>query len=247
MHPLLPVAIASLLVSLGACVAAGAQAALPRTRRRWWSRPLVGLLFFLQPMVRGWARYRGRLLLRPTPPAAQPTLDSIALRNRKQSLHEVSYWAEHRLDRLALVADILRRLEQQGWPNKPDVGWSDYDVEIYDTRWSKLQLTTMAEEHPQDKQLIRCRLRARWAPRTRLAFWSLCGFDLLVCGLLGPRLPWVWGLLLTLPLFVWFLRREERNLQSMIVVFLDGLANEWHLTKVPPQPGNPSRPNPPAS
>ena len=69
-HPLLPLAITSLLISLGVCVAAGAQAALPRKKTRWWSRPLVALLFFLQPIVRGWARYQGRLLVRPTPAGA---------------------------------------------------------------------------------------------------------------------------------------------------------------------------------
>jgi glycosyltransferase involved in cell wall biosynthesis len=241
-HPLLPVAITSLLISLGVCAAAGAQAALPRNKRRWWSRPLVGMLFLLQPVVRGWARYQSRLMLGSTPLAARRTLDSIALRDSRQPLREVQYWAEQRLDRLALVADMLRRLDQQGWPNKSDIGWSDYDVEVYDTRWSKLQLTTVAEEHPQSKQLIRCRLRARWALRARVDFWSLCGFDLLICGFVGPRLPWLWLLLLTLPLFAWFLRREQRNLQSMIAVFLDELAKEWRLIKVQPQSARQSAP-----
>ena len=246
-HPLLPVAITSLLISLGVCVAAGAQAALPRNKRRWWSRPLVGMLFLFQPIARGWARYQGRLMLRPTPLAAQQTLDSIALHDSKQPLREVKYWAEQRLDRLALVADILRRLDQQGWPNKSDIGWSDYDVEVSDTRWSKLQLTTVAEEHPKDKQLVRCRLRARWALRARVAFWSLCGFELLICGLAGARLPELWLLLLTLPLFAWFLRRQQRDLQSMIAVFLDDLAKEWHLTKVQPQNAHQPDPQPQAA
>jgi hypothetical protein len=238
-HLLLPMAVTSLLFSLGVCVAAGAQAALPRAKRRWWSQPLVAMLFLLQPIVRGWARYQGRLALRSTPLAAQQTLDSIALRNSKDSLGEVKYWAEQRLGRLDLVADILRRLAQQGWPNKADVGWSEYDVEVYDTRWSRLQLTTVAEEHPKGKQLVRCRLRVRWALRSKVVFWSLCGFELLLCGLLGPRLPWLWLMLLTLPLFVWYLRREQRNLQSMIVVFLDELAKDWRLTKVQPHSASP--------
>jgi hypothetical protein len=169
------------------------------------------------------------------------------LRDSQQPLREVRYWAEQRLDRLALVADILRRLDQQGWPNKSDIGWSDYDVEVSDTRWSKLQLTTVAEEHPQDKQLVRCRLRARWALRARVAFWSLCGFELLICGLAGPRLPWLWLLLLTLPIFAWFLRRQQRDLQSMIAVFLDDLAKEWHLTKVQPQNARHPEPQSPAA
>jgi hypothetical protein len=68
-----------------------------------------------------------------------------------------------------------------------------------------------------------------------VAFWSLCGFELLICGLLGPKLPWLWLLLLTLPLFVWFIRRQQRNLQSIMVVFLDELAKEWRLAKAQPE------------
>ncbi len=245
-HPLLPVAITSLLFSLGVCVVAGVQAAVPRDKRRWWSRPLVAMLFFLQPIVRGWARYQGRLLQENSALAAHQTLESVALRYSRQPLGEAQYWAEQRLDRLALVSDILRRLDQQGWPSKSDIGWSDYDVEVNDSRWSKLQLTTVAEEHPRTKQLIRCRLRARWALRARVAFWSLFGFELLVCGLFGPRLPWLWLVLLTLPLFVWFLRREQRNLRSMIVVFLDELAKDWHLVKVEPPNDRQPAPEPEA-
>jgi hypothetical protein len=54
---------------------------------------------------------------------------------------------------------------------------------------------------------------------------------------MGHRLHWLWLLLLTLPLFVWFIRRQQRNLQSIMVVFLDELAKEWRLTKVQPQTG----------
>ncbi|MCX6893435.1 MAG: glycosyltransferase [Verrucomicrobia bacterium] len=233
-HPLLPLAITSLLISVGVCAAAGAQAALPKDKTRWWSRPLVAMMFLLQPVIRGWARYQGRLLVHPAPLAPQQTLDSIALRDRGQSLREVRYWAEKPVDRLAWADGILGRLDERGWPNKADIGWSEYDVEIHDTRWSRLQLTTVAEAHAGNKQLIRCRLRACWALRTKVAFWSLCGFEFLVCGLLGSRFPSLWLLLLTLPLFAWFIRRQERNLQSMIAVLLDELAKEWKLAKVDP-------------
>ena len=29
---------------------------------------------------------------------------------------------------------MIQRLDQQGWPNKPDAGWIDYDVEVNDGR-----------------------------------------------------------------------------------------------------------------
>jgi hypothetical protein len=130
------------------------------------------------------------------------------------------------------VADVLHRLDQQGWPNKSDVGWNEYDVEIYGSRWSQLQLTTVTEEYPQNKRMLRCRLRARWSLQAKVAFWSLCGFELLVCGMVAAWQPWLWLLLLTLPAFAWFLSREQRNLQSMIAVFLDEMAAERRLKKV---------------
>ena len=46
---LMPVAIASLLLPAGICALAGAQAALPKNKIKWWSRPLVALLSLCSP------------------------------------------------------------------------------------------------------------------------------------------------------------------------------------------------------
>jgi glycosyltransferase involved in cell wall biosynthesis len=236
-HALFPVAITSLLIPVGVCAAAGAQASLARKQLRWWSRGLVALLFFLQPIVRGWARYHGRLTLRPAPLAAQQTLDSIALRNSDLPLGHVEYWADPRVDRLKFVTGMLRRLDAQGWRNKSDEGWSDYDVEIYGSRWSNLQITTVAEDHPLNRQLLRCRLRPIWSLRATALFWALCAVELVVIGFVGASEHWLWLLLLTLPLFAWFLRREKRTLQSTISIFLDDFAKSWKLTRIqPPKP-----------
>jgi hypothetical protein len=146
---------------------------------------------------------------------------------------------------------MLRRLDQQGWPNKSDVGWSEYDVEVYGSRWCNLQITTVSEDHAIGKQMLRCRLRAKWSLQAKIVFWALCGFELLVLGFVRTQIPWLWFTLLTLPLLALFLRREQRNLQSMLVVFLDELAKEWHLAKVSPDtssrertPGKAAAPDP---
>ena len=76
-HFLLPVALTSSLISGIICVAAAVQADLPKNQTKIWSRPLVALLFFLQPIARGWARYQGRLGLHPTPPGAHARLDNL--------------------------------------------------------------------------------------------------------------------------------------------------------------------------
>ena len=228
-----PLASASLLISLGVAVAAGVQAAIPKGRRRWWSRPLVALLFFLQPIVRGWERYQGRLSRQLLAEPARETLDSVALRDGDDPLGEVRYWAEQRVERVAFVARVLQELDRRHWPNRSDIGWSEFDVEIYGNRWSHVQLITAAEDHPRGRQLIRCQLRARWSLQALVAFWTLLGFEALVVGFFGGWHKWLVLLLLTLPLFAYFLSRQQRQLQSLVIVFLDELAQQAKFIKVP--------------
>ncbi|HEV2392594.1 MAG TPA: glycosyltransferase [Verrucomicrobiae bacterium] len=241
LHHLLPLAITALLLPLGVCAAAGAQASLPKAKKRPWSRPLVALLFFLQPIARGWARYQGQLLVRPAPLAARQTLDSIALRDSHQPLNETDYWSPAPVHRLAFIAEVLGRLEQQGWPHKADIGWCDYDVEIYGGRWTSLQLVTVVEDHSRDYHLLRCRLRGRWSLPARAAFALLAGVELLALGFFGRGLTWLWLILLALPLLAWLFRRQQRSLQSLLIVFLDELAKQWKLAK-PAPPASPPRP-----
>ena len=138
------------------------------------------------------------------------------------------------MERLDFVEAILQRLEQQGWPNRSDIGWSEFDVEIFGSRWSNLQLITVTEDHPARKQLIRCRLRAAWSLSAKVSFWLLLGLELLVLGSVGRWLPWLLLPLLTLPLLAWFLHRQKRTLQSVTMVFLDELAKERNLVKIQP-------------
>ena len=99
--------------------------------------------------------------------------------------------------------------------------------------------------------MIRCRLRTAWSFQAKAGFWGAFGAGLLVVGVLARWAPELWVLLLLgLALFTWFLRREQRNLQSLIVIFLDGVARHWGMTKVAlePPPGEagqakPDRPN----
>jgi glycosyltransferase involved in cell wall biosynthesis len=233
-HHLLPLAVASLTISLGICAAAGAQAVLPRDKRRWWSRPLVATLYFLQPIVRGWARYQGRLSGR-SKQEVQPNLDSMALRGSKESLDEVRYWAEKRVDRIQWVQELIRRLDQLGWPNKADIGWSEFDFEVFGNRWSRVQFTTVSEDHPPNRQMLRCRLRARWSLEARLVFWTFVALELLLLGIaanVGRYVVGVLPLIMTLPAFFWMGRQQTRSLQSMLVVFLDKAAKDWGLTKI---------------
>ena len=244
-HVLIPLTITSLVLSVGVCITAGLQAQLPRNKRRWWSRPVVALLFFLQPIVRGLARYQGQLVQAATPQEERESLDSVAARGSGVSLKEVCYFGDASVDRIQFVTRTLERLDKEGWPNKSDIGWSEYDLEVFGNRWSYLQLTTVAEDYPQSKKMIRCRLRAAWSLQAKVAFWAAFGFEVLVIGFVWKWLPWLWLLLLTMPLFAWYLQHEKRTLQSVMVVFLDAIAKEYGMMKVP-RGTEAKKPEPPA-
>jgi GT2 family glycosyltransferase len=229
-HYLVPVAIASVVIPAVVCSAAGAQAEIPKSRKRWWSRPLVALLFFLQPVVRGWARRVGRLQLFANGDAARTTFESATLMDSTESLDEVRYWAQQRVDRARFVAHVVEELDRRGWQHRTDIGWSAFDVELHGNRWRKLQLTTVAEDHAAG-QMIRCRLQTRWTLLAKTVFWLLLGLGLLATGFLRTWSNWVCLLLLTLPLFVWYVHHQKRMVQSVVAVFLDELAKGRELTK----------------
>lgn len=232
---LLPLGVASLLASFGVCVAAAWQAELPKWKRRFWSRPLVALLFFLQPIVRGFARYQGRLTQDERPLSTYENLDTLSLKGRALRFNEVQYRAAGGLSRLAFVAALMERLEKHGWSFKADTGWGDFDVEIYGGRWCKLQLATVAEG-PGD-HTIRCRLRTRWTLPARVGFWTLVGLELLVIGLGSAQFRWLWLLLLSVPALLGWLAKQQRDLRRILAVFLDQLAEQLKLKKAdPPAP-----------
>ena len=45
-------------------------------------------------------------------------------------------------------------------------------------------------------------------------------------------MPWVWLVLLSMPVFIWFVQREKRGLQSSLTIVLDKMAKEWRLERV---------------
>ncbi|MEN9574697.1 MAG: hypothetical protein RL514_2552 [Verrucomicrobiota bacterium] len=234
---LLPLGIASALASLTLCVVAGAQADIPPAKRVRWSRPLVALLFFLQPIWRGWARYSERLLLRQTPLSAHETLDTLSLKGRKQSFGTVRYWADTPVDRMDFLGAILRELDRQGWQNKSDNGWSEFDVEIYGSRWCRLQLITAAEFHHGGKQMFCCRMTTDRSLFAKIAFWCVVGLVLMISATVGQYFPWLHTIWLVPVWLGWMLHAEQRNFRRILTVLLDEVAGNFKLLKVEPKPG----------
>jgi GT2 family glycosyltransferase len=214
------------------CLIAAGQARIPVRHRRFWSRPLVGLLFWLQPLVRGYARYHGRLLLHRGRLAELENLDSLNQATAGRNLSQANYWSAGGLSRLPFLRSLIEELESQRWEYRIDSGWTPIDLEVYGSRWTKLQLVTVAEAHPEGRTLLRCRLR----PASTLlakAVLVLSGILALVtAGALGPDRWWSWLPLLLLPGFIAWKRFEQKRFQRVLLVFLDRLAARLDLVRV---------------
>ncbi|KAF0181622.1 MAG: glycosyltransferase [Limisphaerales bacterium] len=230
---LLPLGLASALASLTLCIVAGRQAEIPKAKRTFWSRPLVAWLFLVQPIMRGWARYSERLMLQQTPLSAHETLDTLDLKRRRDDRFELAgYWADYPLDRMEFLGTILRELDKQGWQNKTDNGWSEFDVEIYGSRWCHLRLITATEHHQGGKQMVRCRLNTGWSLLGRITFWAAFGLTLMISTTVGMLFPWLHCVWL-LPLWLgWMLQTQQRDFRRILTVLLDEVAAKFHLTKV---------------
>jgi hypothetical protein len=68
----------------------------------------------------------------------------------------------------------------------------------------------------------------------RVVFWSSFGFESLIVGWFGKGQPWLWLILLTMPLLFWFLAQQQRTLQRLIAVLLDQVAKQSSLFKILP-------------
>jgi hypothetical protein len=226
----LPLAITSLLIPLGVCLAAALQADIPAGKRRPWSRPLVASLFFLQPIVRGWARYRARLELQPRSWAAEAPPQALA--ETGELLEQFCYWSRNDVSRLEVIESLVSTLERTHWPHKNDTGWNAYDVEVFGNRWSRVQLTAAMEQLAGNNRIFRWRVCSYWSLAAKLAFWAAFAFEMLIIGVVAREEPWLWMLLLTIPLFGLFLEQEKRNLHRMVAAVLDSVAREKKMTRL---------------
>jgi GT2 family glycosyltransferase len=179
---ILMVAAAMLAMSaLVACLQA-AQARLPAPYDGFVSRVVVAGLCYLQPLVRSWARYRTRLLS-SQPADHDPTLhEGPTARFCAPGTLSVNYWTEQGHERTELLALVIAYLNEYRWQKVIDAGWTDWDLQVYNDRWTLVEVCTTQQNHGGNKRLIRVRYRLR----TRSSFWLAGGAGVLGAALCLP-------------------------------------------------------------
>jgi hypothetical protein len=186
----------------------------------------------MQPVARGWARYRWGLNQRSqSQPFSQSQAPAAAMADWEE-IDQLRYWSEQGADRYLFLGQILAQLEEQRWQTKTDTGWTNHDIEIFGNRWSRLRVVTASEELDQGRKIFRCRLETNWSLRAKLTFCLVLGLELFVIGLFAAAQPWLWMLLLSLPLLGWYLEHEKRSLQFLIARLLDQVATQMHMVKL---------------
>ncbi|MEI6084342.1 MAG: glycosyltransferase [Verrucomicrobiota bacterium] len=177
---------ASLLVG----ALAAARVDLPVWQRKIWSRPLVGLMYLLQPIVRGWPRYAHRLKRGETPTSARSKVREMSqVYDGVGSVHTLNYWNEAGLERFEFLAKLIEQLDENQWQASTDSGWDEYDVTIFGDRFTKVVVNTVAENHGGNKRLLRARLSARWTLLGKVFFWAVVAFVALFVFVMQHTVP----------------------------------------------------------
>ncbi len=156
--PLLWVALVMFLTPIALSGVAAIQASAPK-HRHLFSRPLIALLHYRQPMVRGWARYSVRLKAKVLNRQARGYRRKAPLPYDPFDRNALRYWSRTD-DRFPLLAKIREEVKAAGWRYRLDSGWNDWDMEIYGSRYVKLRITTATESHDNVGKLTRVRVEA---------------------------------------------------------------------------------------
>jgi hypothetical protein len=211
---------------------AAAQADLPRGKEGIWSRPLVAILYLLQPLVRGWARYRWRFTLRSVRPTTfRKSLPAESWRPFRPP-EVLSFWSETGVDRYRLLEHILKQWTDEGWQWRPDTGWGEHDAEIYGPRWSRLRLTTVSEDSSGGRRVLRCRLTPGISLRARVSLGAILIALIVILDSWREAGLWIWLLVVLVPLWVWRVEAEKHLVRRLVATSIREIAGGLGLTNL---------------
>jgi len=160
------------------------SADVPVKHSRRLGRMLVGVLSYVQPLARGWARFRRVLvddLQRHRPSGWTHTLRAM-VRHPWRRRAVFSYWTDAGVEKEALLQPVLHQLREAGYPTLTDSGWNPWDLAIDAHLWARIPIEVVVENHGGSKRLTRFRLSWKLAAFSRGLLWAcgvLLGFGLL--------------------------------------------------------------------
>ena len=186
--------------TLGLVLHSTARAPLPR-EAPIWCRPLVGYLYLMQPVWRGWTRLTHSLRNRRY--TKMKDLFHGAEIKRVKSTAIDLYWDSDCLKgREELLPALARDARLCNWKGDFDNAWAEWDVKLYGDEWHEVIVRAATEElgWPRRFTRVRCEVRTTWFQQ---AIASACVIWSLVAILFGA----VWAMALGIFVAIWLLIR----------------------------------------
>jgi hypothetical protein len=162
---------------------------VPVKHHRGLGKLLVGMLHYIQPLARGWARVK-RVVQQQPRPAHWPGLLRRFLSGAWRRYATLSYWAADGIEKDAILQPLIQQLREAGYPTLTDSGWKPWDLAIDGHLWSRIPIDVVVENHGGSKRLARFRISWQLAPVAKAILWTCVGF--LALGVLEEQL-WMVG------------------------------------------------------
>ncbi|WP_414513063.1 hypothetical protein [Nostoc sp. PCC 9305] len=101
--------------------------------------------------------------------------------------YELSYWTEAGIEKENLLQKVMDLLLAHKYFIAIDRGWSDWDLEVYQGIWSKVQLKVCTENHGGKKRVLRVRCALRMSQLAIMAMVGYCLFAIVAIVLGMPE------------------------------------------------------------
>jgi O-antigen biosynthesis protein len=155
------VATVMLVLSLAVAGVQACQAKIQKQHDGLFSRLIVLVFSYLQPLVRSYHRYRTRLFYFQPAANAPWVTDSTPVRFPITGLQTDVYWNEIARDRTEMLQRVIEFLSRHRWGRIVDSGWTRWDLRIYCHPLVYLEVRTTQENHGGNKRLIRVHQKMR--------------------------------------------------------------------------------------
>lgn len=132
-------------------------APLPRRHPRW-CRSLVGYLYILQPILRGWHRLTYLLANKRLPQLPESLAAHRGQRKKVRLNCWDLYWDDaQEKGREHLLPEIVSLARGYGWKGDFDNAWAAWDVKLVGTCWHDITIRTATEELGWPRRFTRAR------------------------------------------------------------------------------------------
>jgi len=127
------------------------------------ARLVLGFLCTAQPVLRGAARFLGSLRrgARPRGPLFGGKVANMPRFGFWKRVGHLALWSTRGFGRDILLERTVLALHPLGWPFLIDNGWRDWDLEVRQSRWWKVRMTSVTEFHGGKDCLTRVRFSSK--------------------------------------------------------------------------------------